>query len=56
MFSSTMFGFDPVETILAEGPFTFAKALAFAAMRAEMAEVNDDCPESKLPTLLALAA
>lgn len=51
MSSSTIFGLDPVESMLAGGLFTFAKALAFAAMRAEMESLNDSGPESMLPTV-----
>jgi hypothetical protein len=53
MSTSRIFGFDPVESILVRGPFTFAKALAFAAMRAESAAVNDDGPASTQPTIPA---
>lgn len=53
MSTSRIFGFDPVESILARGPFTFAKALAFATVRAESTAVNDDSPASTQPTIPA---
>ncbi len=42
---------DPVYSALASGLGTLAYALAFAAMRAEMVEVNDTSPDSSRPTI-----
>ncbi len=56
MCRSIGFGFDPVESMLAKGPFTFAKALAFAALRAELNEVSNDTPTSHKSTRPAPAA
>jgi hypothetical protein len=53
MSTSRIFGYDPVESILVSGPFTFAKALAFAATRADSDAASDEISTSTQPTIPA---
>ncbi len=53
MSTSAIFTTDPVYSALMKGPGSFAEALAFAALRAEMVEVNDNGPSSTMATIPA---